>query len=295
MDRFQHFNLSRTPNYCGGVTLSSDGSWKFSSGSDTPPPKIYLANTDTPPTKIRSANTDIVVTRRIDTIDKPIDYAHAISPTVNGRAEDTDGEDTDGEDTDTTEPWTKRAWPSSDRLLSPSRSLAPSLAAQYSDDDVTSVELLSSIGGDGDEVYRRQAAVKVDVGVQVDVAVQVNVVKQQVRAAMVKKFQSGDGNFLRKGVGKYQSGNGYHGTSLATVTAGTNNRYKPAKVAGNKTRQIINAYTSNAYKVSMKPATFQYSSSSYINRQANQREIDRKNNIMVNKLLNVKATVLTFR
>lgn len=75
-------------------------------------------------------------------------------------------------------------------------------------------------------------------------------------------------------------------------------RRKPVvaqKTFKNKNSQIKNVYMSQANKVSTKPAPFQRRSSSYINRQAMQRETDRINYKIMRKLINVKAAVSTFR
>jgi len=76
------------------------------------------------------------------------------------------------------------------------------------------------------------------------------------------------------------------------------NRCKPImakKLMRNNDKQIINIYMNQSNKVSTKPAPFNRRSSSYINRQATQRETDRNNYMMVKKLISSKAEVSTFR
>lgn len=60
-----------------------------------------------------------------------------------------------------------------------------------------------------------------------------------------------------------------------------------------KKKQIINVYTNNTNKVK-KLAPFARKSSSFINRQAREREVDRTNFILMKKLLSVKPSVSTF-
>lgn len=60
-----------------------------------------------------------------------------------------------------------------------------------------------------------------------------------------------------------------------------------------KKKQIINVYTNNTNKVK-KLAPFARKSSSFINRQAREREVDRTNFILMKKLLRVKPSVSTF-
>jgi len=61
-----------------------------------------------------------------------------------------------------------------------------------------------------------------------------------------------------------------------------------------KKKQIINLYTDSMNKVKNSAPSVR-KSSSFINRQAKQREIDRTNYILLQKLLRVKASVKTFR
>jgi len=61
-----------------------------------------------------------------------------------------------------------------------------------------------------------------------------------------------------------------------------------------KKKQIINLYSDSMNKVKNSAPSVR-KPSSFFNRQAKQREIDRTNYILLQKLLHVKASVKTFR
>ncbi|XP_060856728.1 uncharacterized protein LOC132934445 [Metopolophium dirhodum] len=155
---------------------------------------------------------------------------------------------------------------------------------------------------------------KPHVSVRVDAAVQVDVVNlQQVRDSS----PGGDAGHLqtpmvfRSGIMAETRNMGFQrgdmkwripGTSIGSVDIENRrlaaSRCKPKlakKLMINKDKHIIKVYMNQSNKVSTKPAPFLRRSSSYINRQATQRETDRNNYMMVKKLISSKAEVSTFR
>lgn len=81
----------------------------------------------------------------------------------------------------------------------------------------------------------------------------------------------------------------------ATLFRGDRSKQTAKVSLRTKNKQIIDVYSNNANKVSNTSVPFARKSSSLINRQSQQRETDRKNFILMKKLLHVKASVSTFR
>ncbi|XP_050061972.1 uncharacterized protein LOC126551800 [Aphis gossypii] len=83
----------------------------------------------------------------------------------------------------------------------------------------------------------------------------------------------------------------YNGSSSKLAKL-TNERFSFLNKKSKK-KQIINIYTNNTNKVK-KPAPLARKSSSFINRQAREKEVDRTNFILMKKLLHVKPSISTF-
>eukprot|EP00102_Acyrthosiphon_pisum_P007208 XP_003241742.1 PREDICTED: uncharacterized protein LOC100573069 [Acyrthosiphon pisum] len=327
MDNQNFFSLMKTPNSPSAIVLSSDSSWTFNSDSDTSLPTSR-------PVDVAEIRPSVAVkicpaVKTTDTIAKVVNLhpdckpinAHVISPTVT-EEQSTDPQSTDEQATD--EQATDEQATDTHAIT---EELTPTVAVSpiYDDQQVCSSGTLLSFddlyGIDGEDIcakpqssdssgvaYKRHVTVRVDVAVQVDF---VNL--QQGRASS----SGGDAGHLQTSMGfrsgiaaeardiDFQSGDMKWRIPVASIgSIDTDNRRLTAdrckpKVAKNlminNDKQIIKVYMNQSNKVSSKPAPFMRRSSSFINRQATQRETDRINYIMVKKLISAKAEVSTFR
>ncbi|KAL4083488.1 hypothetical protein QTP88_028804 [Uroleucon formosanum] len=306
MDHQHFFNLMRTPETPSAVVMSSDGSWTFNSDSDTSLPTSravdvaeicpLVAEKICPAVKMTDMITKVVNPHQDR---KPIN-GNVISPTF---AEE---QATDEQSTDEQSPTLAVCQTSDHQQVSLSRT-SLSFDDLYGIDskDVCVKPQLSDSSG---IAYKRQVVVRMDPAVQVDV---VNL--QQIRASNpcgdARNLQTHMG--IRSGITakarnmSFQSGDmkrRIRGASIGSIDTENRelaaNRCKPIvakKLMINKDKRIIKVYMNQSNKVSTKPAPFLQRSSSYINRQATQRETDRNNYMMVKKLISSKAEVSTFR
>ncbi|XP_022172968.1 uncharacterized protein LOC111035599 [Myzus persicae] len=298
----KYLNMPRSMKSASRISLSSDGSWKLSCSSGASLKSVRARY-------VPEISQTVAATTATDPVMmvKPV-VAQSISATASDES-DTDEESSDQQSTDLQsidEPATEEEQP-----IVPTKDEEPSTVPVYKTCDhlpprVRLSQKLSFKHSYGKDVYADLRSLD-DGDVAYKKPVQAKVVKlQQVRAShpggdmgipKPKTFRCGaaanaknlnDDKFLKRVASPDTKNN------ERLVTA----RRKPVvaqKTFKNKNSQIKNVYMSQANKVSTKPAPFQRRSSSYINRQAMQRETDRINYKIMRKLINVKAAVSTFR